>query len=85
MSRSLLLSVSALAAAAAVWDQTARDCNGRICLTSFQWCPVGDDAGDCSYPDNTYSMINRPNGMSPAILQDTEAYEITWKDVVDAN
>lgn len=60
------------------FDPTDRDCDNRLCLTSFIWC----EQNDCYYPDNVYQYTIEQYQGPPAILTwyPSKPYNITWKN-----
>ncbi|KAJ4179532.1 hypothetical protein NW755_012441 [Fusarium falciforme] len=53
-----------------------RNCDNRLCLTSFRWC----DSSPCDFPDNVLSIHSdlgdRNTGYG--VLLGTDEYNITW-------
>lgn len=65
------------ASSSAVYSQQDRNCNGSICLTSFQWC---DDSA-CDFPDGTLAVNSIVDSSDYVVLLHSDRdYNITWKN-----
>lgn len=54
-----------------------RKCDTSLCLQSFKWCNLHDNAEECYFPENVYPQEDYGPGPFPALVWGKD-YQIKW-------